>query len=128
MSEATVGEGLASVAAELAGLTKAVDALTERVGEQNGRVGKIENRCAAHQLESVTRTRTEMAVEDKLESMEVRMRDLETIRDIGKGKTAAALGIFQTVATIITLLVALYTIIEARPAHESVPAAQHQAK
>lgn len=139
MSDHTIGEGLAGVAAELAGLTKAVDALTEKVGEQNGRIGRLENERAAQQVRSVEQARSEMACDNNFRSLaEVcdkrmgnmgnRVTNLETFRDTSKGKAKAALGIFQTVATILTLLVALYAIIEARPQQTATPAAQHQAK
>lgn len=126
MSDHTLGEELAGVAAELAGLTKAVDALTEKVGVQNGRISKLESKAAGQEGISVGRTRTEIAVEGKMDTMDERVKNLETYRDTSKGKTAATLGIFQTIATIVTLLVALYTIIEARP--QPAPAAQHQVK
>lgn len=152
MSEHDVAERLSGVAAELAGVAKALDALTEKVGQQNGRISVIEADCASYQSMSVTRAQTEIRVDnkldsietrtgdrldsmearttDRLDSMEGRMRKIESSQDQGRGNKRARSEMLRDAVMILTLLstatMAGYQMFFSHPA--PVPAAQHQVK
>ena len=141
MSEHDVAEKLAGVAAELAGVAKALDALTEKVGIQNGRISRLESKAAGQEGISIGRTRTEIAVETKLESMESaceakmvnmdeRVRNLETSRAESRGGRRGRSETLRDGVMIVTLLSTLamagWQVLFSHPA--PAPAVQHQAK
>jgi hypothetical protein len=119
---------LSGVAARLDAIHSEVTRLADHVERQNGRVARIENKCAAHDSISVSRTRTEIAVEGRMESSDERITALEAFRNQAAGAGKASLGILTQIMTILALALACWQYVESRPAvaHPQ-PPPSHQA-
>jgi hypothetical protein len=112
---------IAGITAKLDAIHEDVRDLKDKVGIQNGRLGKLETKCAAHDSISVSRTRTEMASDTRMGSMDERIKDLEGFRERATGAGKASLGILSQLLTILALVLACWQYIESRPAHQATP-------
>jgi hypothetical protein len=102
---------IGTIAARLDAIHEGVRDLVNKVGAQNGRIGKIEAKCAAHDSISISRTRTEMAAEGEMVSVQARLTDLETFRSEARGAGKATLGLITQLLTIAALVVSIWAVL-----------------
>jgi Flp pilus assembly protein TadB len=102
MPEQTIGEGLASITSALLGVTKALDALTDKVGVQNGRIGRLENERAAQQARSMDRSQDGIELDQWRSGIDA---DIKSLRESRAGMKSSVTTAVMFVSCIGTLLV-----------------------
>jgi len=143
---------LAAIDARLATIHTDLARIANYVDEHSRRLGTIEGNCAAHQAISIGRTRTEMSLEERINTTDGRVKDLETSRDeltgmqvdarlnsmdnrLGvvegivsqtKGGLSTFVAAVQTGLTILALLVSIYAISAGHSPVEHLPTPDRQ--
>ncbi len=120
---------LAGVAAKLEALKESVDALTVKVGEQNGRVGALERDRAAQQVKSVDRSQDEIALDEWRAGVDRNIQSLRESRAGMKSSITTAVAFVSCIGTLLVLgMMVWQNSVAGDQARRQAPAAQHQAK
>lgn len=128
MSHDEHGERLARIEAGVQGINDRLDRLNGQVDEHGVAIGKIQARCAAHDMMSIGGSKDGLALDLWRAGVDENLRSLEKTRDEATGAAGGVLKVGQFIIILITLGLSMWSVsLATQAAHQrTAEAPSHQ--